>query len=732
MKKIFSILSKSKLSIFIIIILLLLQANCDLALPDYTAKIVNIGIQQNGIENTTIEVIRESEFNKLVIFTNESEDKIIFQNYKLITKENKEYLKKYPLLKKENLYILKSKKDISKTIKKPLLLVSLFESKDPKTLSMMNNMIKNIPNNMDIFMIFKNMNDNQINGIVNQIDSKLSKLSDSMTTQMTISKIKSEYEIIGVSTNNIQLSYIANLGIRMILLAFLIMALTITTTYLSSKVGALFAADLRSKVVKKVMGYSNKEFEEISTSSLITRSTNDITQIQTLVIMTLRIVIYAPLLGFGALGKVSGSSISWVIGVAVLTILSIIITLFVVAMPKFKMLQKLIDKLNLVSREILTGLPVIRAFATEKHEEDKFDKANIDLTKTNLFVNRVMTIMMPTMMFVMNAIAILIVYAGAFKVDAGVMQVGDLFAFISYTMQIIISFLMISMMSIILPRSWVSVKRIAEVFDKETSIIETNEPLKFDKKLKGTVEFKDVYFRYPDALEDVLENISFKATKGTTTALIGSTGSGKSTLINLIPRFFDVTGGKILIDGVNIKDVKLKNLRSIIGFVPQKGILFSGTIESNIKFGNSKLSKKEIDKVAQISQALEFIESKEDKYNSLISEGGTNVSGGQKQRLAIARAIAINPEIFIFDDSFSALDYKTDSNLRKMIKKELKDSTIFIVAQRISTVIDADQIIVLDEGNIVGIGTHKELLKNCSVYKEIALSQLSEEELTNE
>ena len=571
----------------------------------------------------------------------------------------------------------------------------------------------------------------QIIEIENKVLEQTENLPGIMIDQMTINEVKEEYKVIGVNLEKLQVNYIIQMGSKMIFISLLIMIITIVTTYLSSRVGSLFSKNLRSEVVKKVMNYSNKEFESLSTSSLITRSTNDINQVQMLVIMMLRMIIYAPIIGLGALGKVTGSPMEWTIGVAVLSILSLVIILFSFSLPKFKKLQKLIDKLNLVSREILNGLPVIRAFATEKHEEEKFDKANKDLTKTNLFVSRVMTFMMPSMMFIMYAVEILIVWVGSKYVDLGNIQVGDIFAFISYTMQIIMSFLMIAMMSIILPRAWVSTKRIAEVFNKDVSVKDPKNPKKFNKNMKGIVEFKDVYFRYPDAEEDVLENISFKSVPGTTTAFIGSTGSGKSTLINLIPRFFDVTGGKILIDGINIKDVTLHDLRDKIGFVPQKGTLFKGTIESNIKFGK-KLTKEQVKKAAKIAQAESFIEEKDDKYKSVISEGGTNVSGGQKQRLAIARAIAVDPEIYVFDDSFSALDYKTDHNLRKMLNKETKNKTIFIVAQRISTILNADQIIVLDEGKVVGIGTHKDLMKNCSVYKEIALSQLSEEELDNE
>ncbi|MDD3453437.1 MAG: ABC transporter ATP-binding protein [Bacilli bacterium] len=735
MKKILSILKKSIISIIIIIVLLFVQVNLELRLPDYTSKIINIGIQQGGIENNIFEVIRESQLKKIMIFTNNDEDKIILNSYNLITNKDNEYLKKYPLLKNENLYLLnnleeKEINELSKILKTPSLILSAIES-NKIDLSQMNQNLGN-KTNEEILQIMSFMSDNELFPIINSFEENFNKMSDSIINQASISSVKSEYIAINYDVDKLQVNYIVKAGIQMVLIALLAMAITILIAFLSSKVGAVFSRDLRKETVFKVMHFSSKEFNELSQASLITRSTNDIQQIQMLVIMSLRMIIYAPILGFGALSKVSSSPLSWIIAVAVFTIMTFIIFIFVFALPKFKKVQELIDKLNLVSREIITGLPVIRAFANEKYEENRFDKANKDLTKVNLFVNRTMTIMMPTMMFIMNSVSILIVWFGADKIDTGNMQVGDLMAFITYTMQIIISFLMFAMLSIILPRSLVSVKRIKEIFNTKISVKEKDNLIKFDDKIKGKLEFKDVYFRYPDAEEDVLQNISFTALPGTTTAFIGSTGSGKSTLINLIPRFFDVTGGKILLNNINIKDVSLYDLRNKIGFVPQKGMLFSGTIESNIKFGADQINDDEVKKAAQIAQALEFIENKEEKYQSEISQGGNNVSGGQRQRLSIARAIAKNPEIYIFDDSFSALDYKTDIKLRKALKKYTSESTILIVAQRISTVMHADQIIVLDEGEIVGIGTHEELLKNNLVYKEIALSQLSEEELNNE
>ena len=729
MKHILKILKKYSFYIILVFVLLFMQANCDLTLPEYTSNIVNIGIQQSGIESPVPEVIREEEYNKLLLFMNSESQEKVDNSYTLITKDNTEYLEKYPLLNEENLYILNTEnEDLRSIITLPMIMVynTSQESFDPSSFGMQ------IPDGMSIYDILQAMDQESHNEFVNKLSENYSDETVSLLEQTAIVYLKDEYTKIGIDVEEMQIGYIATTGLKMLGLALASMVLTIASVFLTSRIAAFFSRDLRNKVVNKVMTYSNTEFESFSTASLITRSTNDIQQIQMLIVMLLRIVFFAPIMGIGALAKVSGNDMSWIIALAVVTIIGFVIILFGLAMPKFNKVQKLIDKVNLVSREILSGIPVIRAFGTEKHEEKRFDDANKDLTKVNLFVNRVMTVMMPSMMFIMNGVSVLIVWVGASKIDAGTIQVGTLMAFITYTMQIIMSFLMISMVSIMVPRAFVSLKRIGEVLDRDTSIKQIDKPLKFNDELKGVVEFKDVYFRYPDAEEDVLQNISFKAMTGTTTAFIGSTGSGKSTLINLIPRFFDVTGGKILIDGIDIRKANIEKLRDKIGYVPQKGMLFSGTIESNIAFGLDKMDKEKITKAAEISQSLEFIENKKDKFKSQISQGGTNVSGGQRQRLAIARAIATDPEIYIFDDSFSALDYKTDAKLRKELAKYTKNSTIFIVAQRISTVMQADQIIVLDKGHVVGIGTHKELLKSCEIYQEIAYSQLSKEELENE
>ena len=570
--------------------------------------------------------------------------------------------------------------------------------------------------------------------MITAINDKMKEMPDSILEQSAVVFVKQEYQAVGIDTDKLQNNYVLLTGAKMLGLALLSMLLTVLVGFIASRVAASLGKELRGRVFRKVVSFSHAELDRFSTASLITRSTNDIQQIQMLFVMLLRIVFYAPIIGIGGVIKVlnTNTSMAWIIVVAVMAVLTLVIVLFAVAMPRFKIMQKLVDKVNLVTREILTGLPVIRAFSTQKHEEERFDKANKDLTRTNLFVNRVMTTMMPMMMLIMNGITVLIMWNGAHGVDAGSMQVGDLMAFMQYTMQIVMAFLMISMFSIMLPRASVSAGRIEEVLQTEPVIRDPEQTVSFDDAKRGLVEFKNVSFRYPGAEENVLENISFTAKPGETTAFIGSTGSGKSTLINLIPRFYDITEGELLVDGADVRRVSQHDLRAKIGYVPQKGVLFSGTIASNLRYGNNDASQEELDKAAQIAQAADFIGEKPDGFDSEISQGGTNVSGGQKQRLSIARAIAIHPEIYIFDDSFSALDYKTDVALRKALKEETAGSTVLIVAQRISTILHAEQIIVLDEGKIVGKGTHKELLKTCEVYQQIAMSQLSKEELGNE
>ena len=560
-------------------------------------------------------------------------------------------------------------------------------------------------------------------------------MQETIKEQTAILYIKQIYTNAGVDLDDLQMSYIFTTGLKMLGLAAVSMASGITIMMLSSRVGAKMAKTLREKIFNKVLKFSTKELREFSTASLITRSTNDVQQIQQLLAMLFRTVVYAPIIGIGGIIKVmteSDSSMAWIIGLAVIVILTVVATLFAVAMPKFKKLQNLIDKLNEVAREILTGKSVIRAFNTEEREEKRFDKANVDLMKANIFVNRTMSIMMPALMLIMNGVSILIIWVGGHNVDQGVMQVGDMLAFIQYSMQIVMSFLMISIISIMLPRASVSANRIVEVIETEPSIKDKETTKKLNPEKRGLVEFKNVSFRYPDADSEILEDINFTCEPGKTTAIIGSTGSGKSTVVNLIPRFYDVTGGELLVDGVNVKDLSQKDLRDAIGFVPQKGVLFSGTIESNIKYSNENMSDEKMVEAAEIAQATEFIEGKPDKYKSEIAQGGSNVSGGQKQRLSIARAVAKDPEIFIFDDSFSALDFKTDAQLREALAKRTKNKTNIIVAQRISTILNADKIIVLEDGKIVGQGTHEELIKNNETYRQIALSQLSEEELNIE
>ncbi len=755
MLKILKNLKESWTAVIAIIILLCIQAAADLKLPDFTSQIVNVGIQQSGIENVAPEVIRKSTLDNLQYFTDDYET--ILENYEIVEK-NEKNIKEYPLLESEEIYKLKNiskseLENINNIISKPLMTLSVMsneetankikekmqstnaESSQEIDQSQMAQMqaLSTVLENGTLMDAIKVLPEEARESMLKEVKEQIDSMSDTILKQGAIAAVKNEYEAIGVSTTSISNKYIIKTGLQMLGVAMITMVSAISIMFLSSRVAARLGKTLREKVFRKVLSFSNQEFNEFSAASLITRSTNDIQQIQQLLSILFRVVVYAPIIAIGGLITVvstSNLSMAWIIGLAVLAILIVVGTLFATTMPKFKKSQTLIDKLNLVSREILTGIPVIRAFNTQKREEDRFESANKDLMKNSVFVNSVMSMMMPIMMFIMNSIMILIIWVGGHNIDSGVMQVGDMMAFLQYTMQIVMSFLMISMISIMLPRASVSAKRINEVLEKEPAIKDKPEleQAKFDLKKKGLVEFRNVSFRYPDAESEILSDISFTANPGETTAIIGSTGSGKSTVVNLIPRFYDVTGGEILIDGVNIKDVSQKDLRSKIGFVPQKGILFSGTIESNIKYGKD-ITDDEMKRVAEIAQASEFIEKKDEKYDSEIAQGGNNVSGGQKQRLSIARALAIDPEIFVFDDSFSALDLKTDRNLRDALKKQTSGKTIIMVAQRVSTIMNAEQIIVLEDGKIVGKGTHEELLKNCETYKQIALSQLSSEEL---
>lgn len=754
MLKVLKNLKKSLGAVIIIVILLCIQASTDLALPDYTSKIVNEGIQAGGIESAVPEIISKEDMETLLIFTDK--DNEILDNYTEVSamskyeaqsKQEEKIIKKYfgneYDVKAEKIYVLKdideNKKDeLASILSGPLMEMTSITNEETAN-QMKEQILQNVPENqkqyiqnMSMVEIIKQMPEEQRNQILSEFNKKIDEMTDSIKEQAAIASVKQVYINLGIDTDKIQNNYIIKTGLQMLGIALITMVCAVTIMLLSARVAAKLSKTLREKVFKKVTSFSNAELREFSTASLITRSTNDVQQIQQLITMLFRVVVYAPIIGIGGFLRVlanTDNSMAWIIGIAILAILFIVGTLFAIAMPKFKKLQDLVDKLNGVSREILTGLPVIRAFNKEKKEEERFDVANKDLMKTNVFVNRAMSMMMPLLMFVMNSIMILIVWVGGHKVDEGIIQVGDMMAFIQYTMQIVMAFLMISMISIMLPRASVSAKRINEVLETEPSIKDKEVTRKFDSSKKGLVEFKNVSFRYPDADTEILEDINFVAEPGKTTAIIGSTGSGKSTVVNLIPRFYDVTGGELCVDGINVKDVSQQELRDIIGFVPQKGMLFSGTIESNIKYADENMNDKQMEEAAEIAQATDFIEEKPKKYKEEIAQGGSNVSGGQKQRLSIARAIAKDPEIFIFDDSFSALDFKTDSKLREALSTKTQNKTVIIVAQRISTILNADQIIVLEEGKMVGIGTHDELMKNNETYRQIALSQLSEEEL---
>ena len=743
MRKLFQFLKPYAPRVLLILCVLVVQAYCDLSLPTYTSNIVNVGIQQSGIDEEIPENISEEEMNRLLLFVSEDDRQDIQDAYEK-SSESFDYDGEVLTLK-DSVKSDDEKLDaLTEEMKLPMMLTAGFENgsdttkqmeeklKEQMSQGMSQGMPQSVPlDDMSMFDLLKMLPAEQRTTMVEKIEEQMSEMPDTILDQAAVSFCRSAYKDLGMDMDQTQIHYLLKTGGQMAALALLGMAASIMVAFLASRVGASAGRDLRSGVFHKVVGFSNNEFNHFSTASLITRSTNDIQQIQMLIVMLLRMVLYAPILAIGGVLQVmkTNVSMSWIIGLAVIIIAFVVLLLFLVVMPKFKVLQNLVDKLNLVTREILTGLPVIRAFSTEKHEEERFDDANRTLTKTNLFVNRAMTFMMPVMMFVMNGVSVLIVWTGAHGISDGQMQVGDMMAFIQYTMQIIMGFLMLCMISIMLPRAAVAADRVEEVLKSETMIHDPKQEKHFPEDGKGVLTFEHVFFRYPGADEDVLEDITFTAKPGETTAIIGSTGSGKSTLVNLIPRFYDVTSGDITLDGVDIREVKQHELREKLGYVPQKGVLFSGDIASNIMFGNSHGSDDEMIEAADIAQATEFIDTKPEKYKSPISQGGSNVSGGQKQRLSIARAIAKHPQVFIFDDSFSALDYKTDVTLRRALAEKTSGSTVLIVAQRISTILHAEQIIVLDEGKVAGKGTHAELLKNCPVYREIAESQLSKKEL---
>ena len=677
MFKIMKYLGEFKASAAAVILLLILQAYCDLSLPSYTSDIVDVGIEQGGIENAVPEIMRAETLEGICFLSDE--DALIRENYRLNEDGNYE-----------------------------------LQAEEPETIEKLDEAMRGA-----IVALY-------------QQGENTEELSDIMASQMAVMFVRAEYEALGVDLNAIQTRYLLTTGGKMLLMTVLMMTACIAVGFLAARVSAGIGMRLRGRVFRKVVSFSHAELDRFSTASLITRSTNDIQQIQMVAVMLLRMVCYAPILGVGGIIKVihTRTGMGWIIIVAVIFILGLVGTLMKIAMPKFKLMQTLVDKMNLVSREILTGVPVIRAFSREKHEEERFDKANHELMATQIFTNRVMTFMMPVMMLIMNAIAVAIVWFGSKGIDMGNLQIGDMMAFITYSMQIVMSFLMLTMISVMLPRAGVAAERIEEILHTEPTVLDKEQVRDEELSGKGIVAFENVNFRYPGAEEDALSDISFVAEPGKTTAVIGSTGCGKSTMLHLIPRFYDVTGGRITIDGIDIRELSQKKLRSLMGFVPQKGVLFSGTIASNIKFaGEERISDEMMKEAAEIAQAQEFIESKKEAFESPVAQGGTNVSGGQKQRLSIARAIAGRPKIFLFDDSFSALDYKTDAVLRKALHEKLSDATVVIVAQRISTILHADQIIVLDDGRIAGIGKHENLLQTCEAYQEIAKSQLSEAEL---
>lgn len=721
--------------LIIAILLLFTQAVCDLNLPNYMSDIVNVGIQANGIEHATPEAISENGMELIKCFATDDEKKILEDNYTKIQAGEENYLEDYPEVANTNIYVLNSEENIesldrifqinTRTFINVMSYMS--EQSGSSDITISDNTQIDFSKMYEMLPMLQNLPEEQVKSARESAETT----DETMLSQVAVVFTELFYEELGMDITKIQTSYIVNTGAKMLGMTLIVAAAAVLVSLIATRVAAKVGQNLRSDLFKKVQSFSDTEFEKFSTSSLITRTTNDVTQIQNLIIMGIRLVFLAPVMGIGAIIMIinRNASMTWILALACVLIILLILAIFALAMPRFKKIQKLIDKLNLVSRENLSGVMVSRAFRTQEFEEERFDKVNTELTKVNLFVNRTMAIMMPAMTFIMNSIMLIIVWVGAEQIAESNLQIGDMMAFMQYSMQVIMSFLMMSMMFIMFPRASVSGNRISEVLHTEPSIKDPENAKEFDKNKIGYVEFKDVSFKYEGADEYVLEDISFVAKPGETTAFIGSTGSGKSTLIKLVPRFNDVTTGEVLVNGVNVKDVEISKLQEQIGYVPQKGTLLSGTIESNIKYGNPEATDEFMKECADIAQATEFIETKEDKYQSEISQNAKNVSGGQKQRLSIARAIAKKAPIYIFDDSFSALDFKTDAKLRQAIKQKMSKATILIVAQRVSTIMNAEQIIVLEQGKVVGKGTHKELLKNCPTYYEIASSQLTKEEL---
>ncbi|HOY26502.1 MAG TPA: ABC transporter ATP-binding protein [Mesotoga sp.] len=726
--------------IVVAVALLFVQAMTELALPDYMSNIVNVGIQQGGIEDAIPEVVSKETFDDVSLFMSQEERQQVLSYYDLISKESANYeenLKKYPILESKDVYVLKSGEIEDRPSLNLILGKALMAYSGVK-----NGMVGEngsfappsgftIPEGANVLLLLRLMPEAQRLEMLNQVDSMVEVMGKTIVNQSGALAVKEIYEELGMNTQKLQSGYVLRTGFIMVLMTLLSVLCTIMVAFIASKIAAASARTVRRDVFEKVENFSNSEFAQFSTASLITRTTNDITQIQLVVVLIIRMVFYAPIIGVGGIIRAleKSASMSWIIALAVIILLGMVGIVFAIALPKFKKMQKLVDKLNLVTREHLSGLMVVRAFNTQKFEEERFDAANRDFTRTDLFVNRVMVVLMPAIMFVMNGTMLLIVWVGAHQIEASTMQVGDMMAYIQYSMLIIFAFLMLTMMFIMIPRASVSGARVSEILEVDPQIKDPKNPKKFSQDFKGTVEFKNVCYRFPGAEKNILNSISFTAIPGQTTAIIGSTGSGKSTLLNMIPRFYDVCGGQVLVDGIDIREVSQHDLRERIGYVPQKGVLFSGTIESNLKYADETAPKEEVERAAEIARAVEFITAKEEGYDSPISQGGTNVSGGQKQRLSIARALLKRPQIFLFDDSFSALDFKTDAALRRKLKEETGDSTMIIVGQRIATIKNADQILVLDEGNLVGIGKHHQLMKSCQIYREIALSQLSEAEL---
>jgi ATP-binding cassette subfamily B protein len=733
------------LLILLTIGLLFVQANADLALPDYLSRIVNVGIQQSGVESAAPIAIRASEMERLLIFASEADRQLIGESYNLVDRSSadfEQYLSEYPALEKQAVYVRKAlSKDqiaaLEPVMAKYMLVVSTLEQAlaDPAKAAALNQMgqfdLSRLPSGTYLFALLAKLPAAQLAQMTQTVDTQVAALGENMVRQMAIGAVKAEYEALGMDIARLQRNYILHTGGLMLLISLLGGAAMVAIGFLAARTAAGAARDLRRDVFRKVESFSSAEFERFSTASLITRSTNDVTQMQMVTFMMLRMVFFAPIIGVGGVIRAidKSSSMWWTIALGVLVLLGLILVVFSIAMPKFQLMQKLIDRLNLVTRENLTGMMVIRAFNKQEVETQRFDRANRELTDTSLFIARVMVTMMPVMMLVMNGLSLLIIWVGAHQVAQASMQVGDMIAFMQYAMQIVMSFLMLSMMFIFLPRAAVSGGRIAEVLESETAIKDPPQPKPFPQPFVGRVEFRNVSFRYPDAEDDVLHDISFTAEPGQTTAIIGSTGSGKSTLVNLIPRFFDVTEGAVYIDGVDIREVRQSDLRDKIGYIPQRGMLFSGTIESNLLYADKRATREDLEEAVEIAQAAEFIRASPDGFAAEIAQGGANVSGGQRQRLAIARALVKRPPIYIFDDSFAALDYKTDAALRRALRENTGHSTVLVVTQRVATIKNADQIIVLDEGKVVGIGRHHELLETCGTYQEIAYSQLSKEEL---